>query len=90
MYLHTTAIVLDLAAVLAGEMTPVFFGSAMNNFGVELFLQAFLEYVAKPDAHQSNGEEGAIQILYSLAESNGFRNFDNFQIRSMLSWHFSN
>lgn len=45
---------LDLEAVHRGEMTPVFFGSAMNNFGVELFLQAFLEYAVKPEAHDSN------------------------------------
>lgn len=44
----------DLEAVHRGEMTPVFFGSAMNNFGVELFLQAFLQYAAKPETHESN------------------------------------
>lgn len=30
---------LDLEGVQQGRVTPVFFGSAMNNFGVELFLQ---------------------------------------------------
>ena len=30
---------LDIEGVMAGKVTPVFFGSAMNNFGVELFLQ---------------------------------------------------
>lgn len=44
----------DLQAVHRGEMTPVFFGSAMNNFGVELFLKAFLEYGVKPESHDSN------------------------------------
>ena len=29
---------LDLQAVHDGELTPVFFGSGMNNFGVQLFL----------------------------------------------------
>jgi len=29
-------------------MTPVFFGSAMTNFGVELFLNTFLDYALKP------------------------------------------
>ncbi len=38
----------DLDAVLAGNMTPVFFGSAMTNFGVEPFLRAFLKYAALP------------------------------------------
>jgi peptide chain release factor 3 len=41
---------LDLEAVHAGQMTPVFFGSAMTNFGVQLFLEAFLDYALKPAA----------------------------------------
>jgi peptide chain release factor 3 len=45
---------LDLQAVHRGEMTPVFFGSAMNNFGVELFLQSFMDYAAKPEAYESS------------------------------------
>ncbi len=44
---------LDLAAVHSGEMTPVFFGSAMTNFGVELFLEAFLDYALKPSPRSS-------------------------------------
>ncbi|GFR44773.1 hypothetical protein Agub_g6105 [Astrephomene gubernaculifera] len=39
---------LDLEGVMAGKVTPVFFGSAMNNFGVELFLQTFIQLAAKP------------------------------------------
>ncbi len=33
----------DHDRVLAGEQTPVFFGSALTNFGVRLFLDAFVE-----------------------------------------------
>lgn len=44
---------LDLEAVHAGQLTPVFFGSAMTNFGVELFLEAFLEYALKPSPRTS-------------------------------------
>ena len=29
----------DIDSVYSGQMTPVFFGSAMNNFGVELLLK---------------------------------------------------
>jgi peptide chain release factor 3 len=43
----------DLEAVHAGQMTPVFFGSAMTNFGVQLFLDAFLEYALKPGPRNS-------------------------------------
>ncbi len=45
---------LDLAAIHAGKMTPVFFGSAMTNFGVELFLQYFLQYALQPGSRESN------------------------------------
>ncbi len=34
--------------VLKGELTPVFFGSAMTNFGVQVFLEEFLELTTPP------------------------------------------
>ena len=41
-------------AVLSGKLTPVFFGSAVNNFGVQLLLDAFLELGPSPRAHSVN------------------------------------
>jgi len=38
----------DPQAVLAGQVSPVYFGSAVNNFGVHLLLDGFLEYSAPP------------------------------------------
>lgn len=38
----------DLAAVQAGTLTPVFFGSAANNFGVQLLMDRFLELAPPP------------------------------------------
>lgn len=38
----------DAHAVLAGDMTPVFFGSALNNFGVQLLLDFFLRHAPPP------------------------------------------
>ncbi len=38
----------DLGQVRKGELTPVFFGSALTNFGVEIFLQHFLEMATPP------------------------------------------
>jgi len=40
----------DADAYLRGEQTPVFFGSAINNFGVEELLDAFAEYAPAPRA----------------------------------------
>jgi peptide chain release factor 3 len=38
----------DLDAYLAGKQTPVFFGSAVNNFGVQLLLDFFVEHAPSP------------------------------------------
>jgi peptide chain release factor 3 len=45
----------DRAAMLRGETTPVFFGSAVTNFGVELFLDEFLRLAPSPVARVSSG-----------------------------------
>jgi len=42
-------------AVLKGRLTPVFFGSARNNFGVQLLLDGFLTYAGTPRPRSSNG-----------------------------------
>jgi len=44
----------DLAAYLAGTQTPVFFGSALTNFGLEPFLQALVEFAPCPGARQAD------------------------------------
>ena len=41
----------DLDAVLTGKLSPVFFGSALTNFGVEPFLKDFLRLAPGPGAH---------------------------------------
>jgi len=38
----------DIADVHAGKLTPVFFGSAMNNFGVQMLLDRFIELAPRP------------------------------------------
>lgn len=38
----------DLEKVRAGKLSPVFFGSALNNFGVEFFLEHFLRMTTAP------------------------------------------
>ena len=38
----------DLSEVQSGNLTPVFFGSALTNFGVEVFLKHFLEMTTTP------------------------------------------
>lgn len=43
---------------LAGEVTPVFFASALTNFGIESFLDAFVELAPTPSARVADGEDG--------------------------------
>jgi peptide chain release factor 3 len=45
----------DLAAVQAGKLTPVFFGSAANNFGVQLMMDRFLQLAPAPASRKFAG-----------------------------------
>ncbi len=44
----------DLDMILEGKLTPMFFGSASNNFGVEPFLKRFLSYTKSPTPRVSD------------------------------------
>lgn len=73
---------LDMERVLAGEQTPLFFGSAMTNFGVQLFLDKFLQMGTKPTGRlavsntekSDGGEEGSGRdiVLPDHEEFTGF------------------
>jgi peptide chain release factor 3 len=43
----------DLTAVRAGQQTPVYFGSAVNNFGIQLLLDGFLQDSVPPAPRRS-------------------------------------
>ncbi len=46
----------DLEKIAGGQLTPVFFGSAINNFGVQTFLENFLQLSPPPaPRHSSEG-----------------------------------
>ncbi len=53
-FLDGVGVVFDHARVLNEEQTPVFFGSALTNFGVRLFLDAFAAYAPPPQPYQSD------------------------------------
>ena len=46
----------DIAEVRKGRLSPVFFGSALNNFGVEPFLESFLKMTMPPLARVSGDD----------------------------------
>lgn len=47
----------DLERIQAGKLSPVFFGSALTNFGVETFLKHFLEMTTSPLPRNSDKGE---------------------------------
>ncbi len=59
---------LSAGAVLAGKTTPVFFGSGLNNFGVQLLLDQFLAQAPPPKAHAM----GLAEIAPEHLEFSGF------------------
>ena len=60
--------IFDDATVLAGKSTPVFFGSASNNFGVQLLLDGFLKHAPAPKSRVMGG----ITIAPENPEFSGF------------------
>ncbi|HUY89006.1 MAG TPA: peptide chain release factor 3 [Pirellulales bacterium] len=52
--LQVAGAALDKSRFLAGEITPVFFGSALTNYGVESFLRGFLSLCPPPAARWSD------------------------------------
>lgn len=56
----------DLQKVRDGELSPMFFGSAMTNFGVQPFLEAFIEMAPSP------GEVKDAPVAPTRPEFSGF------------------
>ena len=62
----------DAGDYLEGKQTPVFFGSALNNFGVRELLESFVEYAPPPRPRQavqrevSPGEQTFIGFVFKI------------------------
>jgi len=65
---------LDMERVLAGDQSPLFFGSAMTNFGVQLFLDKFCDMGTTPVGREvaTEEEDGAAKIEADHEEFTGF------------------
>lgn len=53
---------------LKGEVTPVFFGSALTNFGVEEFFDRFVKLAPAPRAYSADDKNGA-EVLIQPTDS---------------------
>jgi len=63
---------LDLERVMRQEQTPVFFGSGYNNFGVQQFLDKFLEIAQTPKGRVNMGGAEAEVIKPETEDFSGF------------------
>ena len=54
---------LDMDRVMAGEQSPLFFGSAMTNFGVQLFLEKFCNMGTRPVGRVATQEANDGQLI---------------------------
>jgi peptide chain release factor 3 len=66
--LDTLGLQFDRDLFLTGRQTPVYFGSALTNFGVQLFLDQFIAHAPPPRAYPSDA--GLIEP--DLADFSGF------------------
>ena len=66
----------DDAAVLADKTTPVFFGSASNNFGVQLLLDGFLKHAPGPKGRHSASSVGQASRLSQNKKENDHEDGD--------------
>ncbi len=57
----------DLAAVRAGRQTPVYFGSAVNNFGIQLLLDGFLKDSIPPQPRRNAAPARDLALSSSLS-----------------------
>jgi peptide chain release factor 3 len=72
---------LDMNRVLAGSQSPLFFGSAMTNFGVQLFLDKFCDMGTRPSGRLAAASTNTIKIgsksSSSEAQDEGTRKNNN-------------
>lgn len=59
----------EKSAFLAGKVTPVFFASALTNFGVEPFFDAFIELAPPPQARLADRLDGTEITIDPLTTS---------------------
>lgn len=52
--IRETSTPFDLNEFLSGKQTPVFFGSAISNFGIQNLLDGFIKYAPTPRSRESN------------------------------------
>ena len=84
----------DLEKVRAGKLSPVFFGSALTNFGVEPFLKHFLEMTTAPLPRKSDKglidpvEEGFSAFVFKIQANMNKAHRDRIAFMRICSGEF--
>ncbi len=84
----------DLEAYLAGTLTPVFFGSAINNFGVREVLEGLHRFAPTPRPHPAvermvNPDEGKVTgFVFKIQANMDPKHRDRIAFMRICSGHF--
>jgi peptide chain release factor 3 len=71
--LDEAGVTFDHESVLKEKQTPVFFGSALTNFGVRMFLDAFIQFAPPPQPYPSDAGAVSPEDEEFRASSSKFR-----------------
>ncbi len=93
--LAATGTPFDTELFLQGEVTPVFFGSALNNFGLDPFLEALLELAPPPRPRKTDQgtidptEDSFTGLVFKIQANMDPRHRDRMAFVRVCSGHFS-
>jgi peptide chain release factor 3 len=84
----------DHSRMLTEKQTPVFFGSALTNFGVRLFLEAFVDFAPPPQPYES--DEGSVKpsepdfsgFIFKIQANMNPKHRDSVAFLRVCSGHF--
>jgi peptide chain release factor 3 len=93
-FLDGLGMAFDPDAMNSGKQTPVFFGSALTNFGVQLFLDAFINLAPIPQPFASNrgmvtpDEEQFSGFVFKIQANMNPKHRDSVAFLRICSGHF--
>lgn len=85
----------DTAAIAEGTLSPVFFGSALTNFGVEPFLREFLELAPPPRPRETTtgavgpADEAFTSFVFKIQANMDPRHRDRIAFLRIVSGRFT-
>lgn len=84
----------ELDAFLKGELTPVFFGTALGNFGVDHFLDGLTDWAPSPKTRQADlrtveaSEEKFTGFVFKIQANMDLKHRDRVAFMRIVSGHY--